>query len=317
MVSIIIPLYNVEQYVEASLMSAFNQTFKDIEYILVNDCSTDKTMEVVNKVIANSSRHNYVRIIQHERNRGLSAARNTGMEYAKGDFFFFMDSDDEISPDCIEKHYIALKDTEADFTIANICLEGAKSIHVKSISNEVKRLPLKVSYFKRMWSVSACNKLYKKSFIEKYSLIFQEGLLHEDILWSYAIVMRAKRAAWVDATTYVYKIHPNSITTHKNNSRKIGSLLFILRQIYMDWEKDNMPSEYEADFFRFIDFWRLNTALLLLNYNGGYKECQNYYSQIVKLIKVKRYNMYSCILRLPFSMFFLLVKPAYYLYKNR
>lgn len=167
LVSIIIPLYNVEQYVEVALESAFNQTFADIEYILVDDCSTDQTMEVVDRLVAECSRRNSIKIVHHEKNGGLSAARNTGIEYASGNFIFFMDSDDEIVPDCIERHYEVLKASDADFTIANIRLEGAKSIHIKPISDEVKRIPLRTSYLKRMWSVSAWNKLYRRRFLEE------------------------------------------------------------------------------------------------------------------------------------------------------
>lgn len=315
-VSVIIPLYNVENYVEISLNSAFNQTVDNIEYILVDDCSTDRTMEVVSKLVKESSCSSRVRIVCHENNRGLSAARNTGMKYAGGDYIFFMDSDDEITPDCIEKHYEALRESDVDFTIANTRLEGAKSIHMKPISDKVKVLPVITSYLKRVWSASACNKLYRKDFLEENELIFQEGLLHEDILWSYKVASKAQKAALVVEATYIYKVRANSITTHKNNSRKIESLLFILRTIYADWEGGNISAEYRKDYFRFIDFWRLNTALLLLNYNGSYKERNNYYSQIAKIVKENEINLHSCMLKLPYCIFFLLAKPAYSLYKK-
>lgn len=315
-VSIIIPLYNVEKYVEVSLNSAFNQTVNNIEYILVDDCSTDSTMEIVNRLIRESSRSNSVKIVCHEKNKGLSAARNTGMKYANNDYIFFMDSDDEITPDCIEKHYEALKNTDADFTIANTRLEGAKSIHIKRLSEDIRVLPLITSYLRRMWSTSAWNKLYRKSFLIKNGLIFQEGLLHEDILWSYRVASKASNVALVVEATYIYKIRANSITTHKNNSRKIESLLFILRTIHTDWEHGNIPLECEKEYFNYIDFWRLNTALLLLNYDGNYKECNNYYNQIVKVVRSRERNLYSCVLRLPFCIFYLLIKPIYYLYKK-
>lgn len=315
-VSIIIPLYNVEDYVKISLNSAFNQTVDNIEYILVDDCSTDRTMEVVNRLIKENSHSGRVRIVCHEKNKGLSAARNTGMKYANGDYVFFMDSDDEITPNCIEKHYEVLKNSDADFTIANTRLEGAKSIHIKQISEKVKDLPLITSYLKRMWSTSAWNKLYRKSFLCKNELIFQEGLLHEDILWSYKVASKAQKAALVVEATYIYKVRANSITTHKNNFRKIESLLFILRTIHADWENGNIPLEYKKCYFNYIDFWRLNAALLLLNYDGSYKECNNYYSQIVKVVKDGKGNLYSYMLKLPYCAFYLLIKPAYLFYKR-
>ena len=125
-VSIVIPLYNVREYVESALNSALNQTFKSIEYILVDDCSTDGTMDIVESVLQNHYRKSDVYILHHKVNKGLSAARNTGLENSSGEYVFFMDSDDEITVDCIEHHYNAIKSNSVDFTIANIKLVGAK-----------------------------------------------------------------------------------------------------------------------------------------------------------------------------------------------
>lgn len=316
LVSIIIPLYNVEQYVEVSLNSAFNQSFANIEYILVDDCSTDQTMEVVTRLIAGCSRRNSVKIVQHEKNRGLSAARNTGMKYANGNFIFFMDSDDEIVPDCIEKHYAALKGTDSDFTIANICLKGAKTIHIKPIPDEVKSIPLKTSYLKRMWSISAWNKLYKRHFLEENELTFQEGLLHEDILWSYKVVSKATKAALVTEATYIYKIHQGSITTSRNSKRKIDSLLYILNILMRDWNSGNTIVSREPDFVGFFDFLRFNTVLLLLNYSGTRKEQRRYYQQLSNMCIGKRSSLYSFLLSMPFLMFLMSIGPIYYVYKR-
>ncbi len=316
MVSIIIPLYNVEGYVSSALMSAFNQTVENIEYILVDDCSTDQTMDIVRRIVSGSVRHNNIKVICHKKNKGLSAARNTGMEYANGDFIFFMDSDDEITPDCIETHYNALKEMNADFTIANIRLEGAKSIHIKPISDNVKSIPLRTSYLKRMWSISAWNKLYRRSFLEENKLTFQEGLLHEDILWSYKVVSKAKRAAIVNKYTYVYKIHRGSITTSKNSKHKIDSLLFILNILMEDWKNKGNIDRKDFAFIHFFNFWRFNTALLLLNYSGVKKERQDYYQHIGKMCIGKYHDLYSFLLKMPFSVFILSMTPIYSLYKK-
>lgn len=316
LVLIIIPLYNVEQYVEVALESAFNQTFADIEYILVDDCSTDQTMEVVDRLVAECSRRNSIKIVHHEKNGGLSAARNTGIEYASGNFIFFMDSDDEIVPDCIERHYEVLKASDADFTIANIRLEGAKSIHIKPISDEVKRIPLRTSYLKRMWSVSAWNKLYRRRFLEENELTFQEGLLHEDILWSYKVVSKAKTAAFVTEATYVYKIHQGSITTSKNSKRKIDSLLYILNVLMNEWNSGKTIVSRDPAFIRFFDFLRFNTVLLLLNYSGTRKEQRRYYQQLGNMCIGKYNDLYSFLLSMPFFIFSILIGPIYYVYKR-
>lgn len=316
MVSIIIPLYNVERYVDSSLKSAFNQTFEDVEFILVDDCSTDGTMNMVENLVSKSACRERVKIIRHQINSGLSAVRNTGMKHAQGEYIFFMDSDDEVVPDCIEKHYGAIQKSDADFTIGNIRLEGAKSIHVKSVSDEVLQIPLKTSFFKRMWSVSAWNKLYRKTFLEENGLIFQDGLLHEDILWSYKIVSKAKKVALVKDATYIYKIHQGSITTSKNSKRKIDSLMYILNTLKKDWDNEKITNECCADFIRFFDFWRFNTALLLLNYSGTEEERKGYYLQISNMRIGKNAGIYVLLLSMPFFLFSSTLGTVYRLYKR-
>ena len=227
-----------------------------------------------------------------------------------------MDSDDELVPDCIEKHYRAIQISDADFTVGNIRLEGAKSIHIKAFSDEIIQMPLKISYLRRMWNISACNKLYRKSFLEENGLTFQNGLLHEDILWSYNIVLKAKKAAWVKDATYIYKIHQGSITTSKNSKRKIDSLIYILNTLKMNWDNGEIAIECCPNFVRFFNFWRFNTALLLLNYGGTNREAKEYYRQLKNMSVTKPYGLYAFLLELPFPLFFLSMKPVYYLYKR-
>ncbi len=315
-VSLVIPVFNVEKYVKESLLSALNQTFSSIEYIIVDDCGKDSSMSVIAEILKNHPRANDVFVFKHQKNRGLSAARNTGLGFARGDCVFFMDSDDEIVLDCIEKHYAALKSSDVDFTIANICLEGAKSIHIKPISEKVGNLPLVTSYLKRMWSTSACNKLYKRHFLEENELTFQEGLLHEDILWSYKVATKASKAALVAEATYIYKIRANSITTNKNNSQKIDSLIYILNILMKDWNSGKTIVSRDSDFVGYFDFLRFNTVLLLLNYSGTRKEQRRYYQQLSNMCIGKRSSLYSFLLSMPFLMFLMLMGPIYYVYKR-
>lgn len=317
MISIIIPLYNVENYVIASLKSALNQTFPDIEYLLIDDCSSDCTMQVVEEYISTHPRRKSIKIIHHKNNRGPSAARNTGLKHATGEFVFFMDSDDEITPDCIEKHYETLSNSNAELCIADFQLKGAKSVHVKPMSFTVNRLPLRTSFFRRMWNVSAGNKLYRKEFLSSNDLTFQDGIFYEDVLWAYKIASMAKKAVWVNEATYIYKVHKNSRSTSKNSIRKIESLLFILHTIRKDWEAGCIPAEYENDYLSFMGFWRLNAALLLLNYDGSYKDRHICYSELQELEKSKAWSLHSFVLKLPFWIFYILVSPIYIMYKAR
>ena len=315
-VSVIIPVYNVESYVRESLLSALDQTFEDLEYVIVDDCSTDRSMDVVRGIVKGHPRSKDVHIYRHEQNRGLSAARNTGMSKATGKYIFFMDSDDEITLDCIEKHFNAITKNNACFSIANINLVGVKSIHIKDFSAHCRQKDLLSSFFLREWNVSACNKLFLKDFINQNHLLFQEGLLQEDILWTYRVCLFADRAAWIEDRTYSYKIRNNSITRSKNSSRKIESLLYILNTMVDDWEKGIINDKYKKAFSSMINFYRLNTSLLLLNYAGGKEEAESYYKRLNSgCLASLSFDVQSLILRLPFSLFKCIMKPIYYLYK--
>jgi glycosyltransferase involved in cell wall biosynthesis len=104
-VTLSMPVYNVEKYMERALLSALNQTFESIEYLIVDDKGTDNSMAIVRRIIANHPRGKDVRIIDHGVNQGLGAARNSAIKEAKGEYLYCMDSDDEITKDCIEILY--------------------------------------------------------------------------------------------------------------------------------------------------------------------------------------------------------------------
>lgn len=317
-VSVIIPVYNVESFIREALLSALNQTFKSIEYIIVDDHGKDRSMEVVREVQCKHPRGVDMRICVHEKNSGLSAARNTGIAAATGEYIFFMDSDDEITPDCIEQHYNALANSGACFTIGNIELVGAKSIHVRDFPPECVTTDLLSTFFLRKWSVSACNKLYRKNFLQNNGLRFQEGLLQEDILWSYQLCLYTDKAAWVAERTYVYKVHEASITHSKVSSRKIESMLFTLNTLLFDWESGTIKPQYRYEFAFMLNFYRLNTALLLLNYVGKKPEAKNYYKTIqsMKISAGRNISLHSMMLWLPFPLFRLLCGTLYSVYKK-
>lgn len=316
-VSIIIPIYNVEAYIRESLLSALNQTFQSIEYILIDDCSTDHSIEIVQSVLYEHPRGRSVHIYRHEKNSGLSVARNTGMKKATGEYIFFMDSDDEIIPDCIEKHYNAICKNNADFTIANICLVGANSVHIKDFSKDCVNEDLLSSFCLRKWNVSACNKLYSSSFLLKNNLLFQKGLLQEDVLWSYHLCLYSAKAAWIKDKTYIYKVRGGSITRSKNNSQRIESMLFILNSMMDDWKTGTVNSIYRNEFACLINFYRFNTALLLLNFSGNIKQAHYYYNLLKSnhLNSLENNSYYFRLLKLPFFLFLIFIYPPYFVYK--
>lgn len=315
-VSLVIPIYNVENYILVSLKSALNQRFESIEYILIDDCGTDNSMKLVAEYIENHSRKNDVFIYKHHENKGLSAARNTGLKYARGKYVYFMDSDDEITVNCINLHYSEIEKSCSDFTVANFKLVGAKSNHIKPISlSQGQQSPIN-SYFKREWNVSACNKLYNVDFLRNNNIEFKENLLHEDILWNYQISLLAQKISFVEEATYLYKIREGSIVTTKNGKRKLDSLIYILKTLYSDWLQGKIENHIEKSFSSFFNYWRFVTALQLLNFDGDNTECLAYYNKISQLSIGKYNTIHSLLLMLPFKGFSM-IRPIYNYYKYR
>ncbi len=317
-VSLIIPIYNVADFIEKSLISALNQTFKSIEFILVDDCATDLSMSIAYSIIKTHQRKKDIYIYKHITNSGLSAARNTGLKKATGKYVFFMDSDDTIPLDSIEKHYNLLSNNNFDFTVSNMNLVGARSIHIKDLSIDQNSISPLLSFFQRKWNVSACNKLYSKKFLDKYGLGFCNELTFEDIFWTYKLCIHTNRVGILPDKTYNYIIRRNSITTKKNDRKKIDSILYILSEIINDWNSGAINTKYKKSFCQFITFWRFNASLLLVNYNGDIIERKMLFNKInsSQLKNYQSFGIYSILLYMPFDLFIFFFNTIYYCYKK-
>lgn len=254
LVSIIIPVYNVAPYVEQCILSVIDQTYKNLEVIIVDDCGTDESMDIVERVIQENgyrSAQNCYRsatyrsfsisssfkILHHEHNRGLSAARNTGIDAATGDYLYFLDSDDWISPECIQLMVEALKghpDSEIVFAGANVTtgehqwLDYTKKT-LTEYSND--RDWLQLSMLKRYdLGMTAWNKLILRDFVIKNKLYFEEGMIHEDEVWNFLLSRHLRTASFLHKNTYIYNIRSQSITTTSNEDIRWQRLFAI-------WEK--------------------------------------------------------------------------------
>ena len=220
-VSIIIPVYNVEQYIEECLRSVMRQTYCGaMECLIVDDCGTDESIAIVERLIGEYSGPIRFEILHHEHNRGVAAARNTGTMKAKGDYIYYLDSDDEITADCIEKMMaIASQDPDIEMVQGNyIRFSDGKQIHgpreisiVRASTNEEVR---KCFYKERQITVYTWNKLLKRSVILDNQLYLNEGLVwEEDTAWTYCSLKYITNAYFLRDITYLYKNRPNSYIT--------------------------------------------------------------------------------------------------------
>lgn len=249
-VSVIIPVYEVSAYVERCLQSVLNQTFTDIECIIVDDASPDDSIVKCERMISAYQGPIRFIILHHEKNRGLSAARNTGTAAATGEYLYYLDSDDEITPDCIEK-LMACAAAHPDVEM----VQGAACLHMleaeKIMPHKVEVLFLESNDAAReafnitkQLRLNVWNKLLRRSFIEENELFCREGLLYEDVLWSFCLLKHLKCAAFSPDVTYHYWQRPHSITTGIGVQARMRSLAKIDREILESLTPGHEREEY-------------------------------------------------------------------------
>jgi glycosyltransferase involved in cell wall biosynthesis len=219
LISIIVPVYQVKDYVEECINSLLNQTYSDIEILLIDDGSTDGSGEICDKYAEKDGR---VQVF-HQENKGLSAARNKGLDNAKGQYIAFVDSDDVVKASYIEVLYSLIITYSADIAACGYiksrqCTQdtvtAATPVTYKITSQDM----LKQWHGKRKQiETIACNKLYKRKVLTH----FPEGKNHEDVYTSHLFVQKAGIIAITDEKLYLYRQRQESITTSKPTRESI------------------------------------------------------------------------------------------------
>ena len=232
-VSIIVPIYNVSQYIERCLLSIINQTYQNIEIVLVNDASPDDSILKAQKIIDQYVGLN-VSIVTHDKNRGLSAARNTGVKASTGDYLFFLDSDDAIPENAVMLLIEKVFQYHVDLVVGAIDIVGASSKKYPSLNLSEEKIYYKSeilnSFLKKEWYEMACNKLIKRDLFFQKDCWFQEGIVHEDNLWSFQVAQCSHSMVVCKQPTYFYHIQPQSIT-QKKTERNFDSLCIVISKI--------------------------------------------------------------------------------------
>ncbi len=222
-VSVIIPVYNVEKYLQICVNSVIRQTYKNIEIILVDDGSKDNSGKLCDEWSKKDSR---IKVL-HKLNGGLSSARNSGNSIATGDYILYLDSDDYLSHDCISKAVIMCEKTGADIAIMQMMyISEDTNEEIKSQEKEYVKLltteeAIEASLYQRLYSCCAPAKLYKKKIIE--GIEFPEGRLSEDLATCHLFIDKATKVVYTNAVGYYYRQHGGSIM-HVFNSRRMDAL---------------------------------------------------------------------------------------------
>ena len=236
-ISIVVPLYNVEPYIIDCLMSVANQKYEGaIECIIVDDCGTDRSLELASRFIEGYVGPIKFSILHRKDNGGLSSARNDGSNSCKGDYILFLDSDDELTDTALISLTAPLDDFPYDFVIANYVTLGANIEGPRLLMDEgeVEKDRIFPSFLEERWYMMAFNKLTKRQFILDNSLYFEDGLIHEDNIWSFKYAYYASSMYVLRSNCYIYKVRPGSITTSENIKGRLDALQTIYG-LYVDF----------------------------------------------------------------------------------
>lgn len=222
LITIAMPIYNVASYVEESLLSALNQTYENLEIIVVDDKGKDNSMDIVRSVISTHPRGNIVRIIEHPKNLKTGATKNTAIDNAKGQYLFFMDSDDIIIPECIQLFYNRMENTHVDVVLAAHAQYKKNDLNLPITKFTVSECVIKKeqailkythSKVRERYPVPTWNKLYNMDFIRGFQIKCIPHHLQEDPWFSFQVCLYANSFATLNVETYKQIIHEGSQST--------------------------------------------------------------------------------------------------------
>lgn len=274
LVTISIPLFKCEEFIEKCLLSVLNQTYKNIEVTLINDQTPDNSVEIAEKFIAKHQLQNW-KIYHLEKNSGLSIVRNRGIDTAQGKYLFFLDSDDVITPDCIEIMVNIAEKEQLEMVVGNTIMVNLSDGRERDFfrvnpnqnmitnNEEVFRAFVNGQYASSSW-----NKLVLLDFIRKNQLYFTRGLFAQDELQSFQTALVLSRLGFInfDKTTLYYYLHSKSVI-HNRNKRHFDNWATIVSYIY-----DSYKNEKNIERKRLIQKQLINYKTMTLQMNWKAQE---------------------------------------------
>lgn len=205
-VSVIIPVYKVEKFIQRCTESLFGQTLADVEFIFVDDASPDRSMVIVHKTVEKYPNvKDHVTILTHEHNRGLAAARNTGMAAARGEYIYHCDSDDWVEPDALEKLYKAAKEKDADIGYCDFYISFEKNeryMHNPAYSTADELL--RKGFLRGKSKFNVWNKLVRASIYRDNGILFPEGHNMGEDMTMIMVAACSEKVAYVPEALYHY-----------------------------------------------------------------------------------------------------------------
>lgn len=237
-VSVIIPVYNTEKYVREAVDSISKQTLKELEIILVNDGSTDHSLQIIKGLSNMDSRIT----VYSQLNQGLSMARNAGLAHSQGKYIYFMDSDDLLEKDAMELCYLKCEEKQLDFVFFDAQsffednVKNAPSLnYLRTAKLEDKTYigyeALKEQLQNKEYTPSACLNFIRRNFLEKHHLQFYPSIIHEDQLFTTLLYLQAERTSSINRAFFHRRMRENSIMTRKFSNRNMEGYLTVTNNI--------------------------------------------------------------------------------------
>lgn len=318
LISIIVPIYNVAPYIERCCISLLSQTYKNIEYIFVNDCTKDQSMDILEKVISTLTTAYNIKIITHDVNKGLAEARNTGVNYASGDYIMHVDSDDYIEINAVSEIVRVIQETSADAVLFGMrhVFKSKDYVYHISIPNS-KEVYLKQLIVQKQM-VCIWGGAYKRSLYDDYNIRAIPGLnMGEDYSTKPRLLYNAQKIVAIDLPLYNY-IHYNESSYTSNFSQKniknLNQAIEVVEEYYKgqpDFSvyKESFVQAKTQAFIKLLNSWGISKAgpeeLKMLEIFYSYID-NNYipwrYVPVAYLFEKRLYTLLRWYVRLGFKL---------------
>lgn len=251
LISIIVPVYNIEEYICDCLESVKAQSYSNFECLIIDDCGHDNSIQLARELLKSWEHDNRFKIIQREENGGLSAARNTGIDYSSGDYIYFLDGDDKIMPQALEALLsMAYKHPGVQMVQGNVVYENKKEVWQFKQSDfpeySNNREWIRTQMLEWKIAISSWNKLYRSDYLKTNNLRFCEGIIHEDVKWCWDNQKHLTTIAFCDYQSYWYRTGNQTSIMHDTDKTKSAiSFLSIYHLI-----KNDITDKKELKFIR-------------------------------------------------------------------
>lgn len=295
-VSLIIPVYNMEKYIHECLESVFNQTYKNIEVIIVNDGSTDRSKYIIENFM--KTYKNIVYIDQH--NQGLSMSRNNALNYVNGEYVLFLDSDDYLEQNCIELLYKKAKENDYDMVIMGhrkVYNDNSYHLDEYCINNLDENKSYTGKYVANMILESkiqgyACDKLIKVKCLKENKLYFEPNKYIEDLYPIFKQVYSCNKIGFINKPLYNYRQLQSSIS-HKRTEKLINDYAYANVKV-LDYIKDK--KDFNDDSVLNFQYEAFRTLIYMINeyHNKSYKIYSEFNNNIFKAYEPDIRKLYQC-----------------------